>query len=56
MTAEGQAVTWVRSFLPESSRTPCYFEAAGAVAEARARAEIPFARISPAVETTPESL
>lgn len=49
MTDEGTAVRWVRSFyLPESSRTHCYFEGADAqaVEEANQRAPIPFVRIS----------
>jgi hypothetical protein len=59
MTAEGTAVQWVRSFfLPESSRTHCYFEGpdAGAVEEANRRARIPFVRISQAAEMTPDGL
>lgn len=59
MTAEGQPVRWVRSFfLPESSRTHCYFEGASeqAIAEAQERAKIPFVRISTAAEMTPEGL
>lgn len=59
MTEEGNAVRWVRSFfLPESSRTQCYFEGANAeaVEEANRRAGIPFVRISTAAEMTPEGL
>ncbi len=59
MTEEGNAVRWVRSFfLPESSRTHCYFEGANteAVAEVNRRASIPFVRISAAAEMTPEGL
>lgn len=59
MTEEGTAVRWVRSFfLPESSRTHCYFEGpdARAIEEANERARIPFVRISPVAEMTPEGL
>jgi len=57
MTGEGQSVRWVRSFyLPESSQTHCYFEAASraAVEEANKRARIPFTEIAEAIEMTPE--
>ncbi len=59
MTSEGKPVRWVRSFfLPETSRTHCYFEGpdADAVAEANERARIPFVRISAVAEMTPESI
>ena len=57
MCEEGQSVRWVRSFfLPESSQTHCYFEGANAqvVEEANVRARIPFTRIVPVMEMTPE--
>ncbi len=59
MSAEGTEVRWIRSyFLPETSRTHCYFEArsASAVEEANRRARIPFVRVSSAAEMTPDSL
>jgi hypothetical protein len=59
MTSEGVEIRWIRSyFLPETSRTVCYFEGpdAAAVEEANNRARIPFVRISAAVEMTPEQL
>jgi hypothetical protein len=59
MTREGEAVRWIRSFyLPESSQTHCYFEAASkrAVEEANQRARIPFVEVSDAVEMTPETV
>jgi hypothetical protein len=59
MTDEGTAVRWVRSFfLPESSRTHCYFEGPDpqAIAEVNQRAKIPFVRISQVAEMTPEGL
>jgi hypothetical protein len=59
MTNEGQAVRWIRSFyLPESSQTHCYFEAASrsAVEEANQRARIPFTQISEVVEMTPDQV
>jgi hypothetical protein len=57
MTREGQPVRWVRSFyLPQSSQTHCYFEAASrlAVEEANKRARIPFTEIAEVIEMTPE--
>jgi hypothetical protein len=57
MTDEGQPVRWVRSFyLPQSSQTHCYFEAASrtAVEEANQRARIPFTEIAEVMEMTPE--
>lgn len=57
MCEEGQSVRWVRSFfLSESSQTHCYFEGANAtvVEEANKRARIPFTRIVPVMEMTPE--
>jgi hypothetical protein len=57
MTAEGQDVRWIRSFfIPESSRTHCYFEAESrdAVEEVNQRARIPFTRVSEVAEMTPE--
>lgn len=59
MTSEGTAVRWVRSFfLPESSRTHCYFEgpSAKAIEEANQRARIPFVRISQVAEMTPDAV
>ncbi len=59
MTQEGQAVRWIRSFfLPQSSQTHCYFEAATqqAVEEANQRAKIPFLEVAEAVEMTPEAV
>jgi len=59
MTNEGHAVRWVRSFyLPETSQTHCYFEAASkeAVEEANNRARIPFTEISVVIEMTPDSV
>lgn len=59
LTAEGEEVRWIRSFfLPETARTHCYFEAAeaGLVERANVRANIPFVRISQAVEMTPEGI
>jgi hypothetical protein len=45
-----------RQFLPKSSQTHCYFEAASSVAveEANQRARIPFTEIVEVVEMTPE--
>jgi hypothetical protein len=57
MTQEGESVRWIRSFfLPETTQTHCYFEAASkqAVEEANQRARIPFVEIAEAVEMTPE--
>lgn len=57
MTDEGQKVRWVRSFfLPESSKTHCYFEGvnAHAVEEVNQRARIPYVKISEVVEMTPD--
>lgn len=59
MTQEGESVRWIRSFfLPESSQTHCYFDAASkqAVEEANQRARIPFVEIAEVVEMTPESV
>jgi hypothetical protein len=59
MTGEGQPVRWVRSFyLPQSSQTHCYFEAASrsAVEEANKRARIPFTEIAEVIEMTPETV
>ena len=59
MTQEGDSVRWVRSFfLPGTSQTHCYFEAASqaAVEEANNRARIPFTEIVEVVEMTPESV
>jgi hypothetical protein len=59
MTAEGNEVRWVRSFfMPDTSRTHCYFEgpSAASIEEANRRARIPFVRISEAAEMTPASL
>ncbi len=57
MCDEGQSVRWIRSFfLPESSQTHCYFEASNAhiVEQANQRARIPFTRIVPVLEMTPD--
>lgn len=57
MTSEGQDVRWIRSFfLPESSRTHCYFEGASreVIEEANRRARIPFTKVSEAAEMTPD--
>jgi hypothetical protein len=59
MTEEGQPVHWVRSFfLPQSSQTHCYFEAASrqAVEEANRRAKLPYQKIVEVMEMTPESV
>ncbi len=59
MTGEGEPVRWIRSFfLPATSQTHCYFEAASqeAVAEANNRARIPFTEIVEVVEMTPDSV
>lgn len=59
MSQEGQPVRWVRSFfLPFTSQTHCYFEAASreAVEEANQRARIPFTEIAEVVEMTPDSI
>ncbi len=59
MTREGDSVRWIRSFfLPGTSQTHCYFEAASqeAVAEANTRARIPFTEIVEVVEMTPETV
>jgi len=59
MTREGQPVRWVRSFyLPQSSQTHCYFEAASrlTVEEANKRARIPFTEIAEVIEMTPETV
>lgn len=59
MTSEGQPVRWIRSFfLPETSETHCYFEAANkaAVEEANKRAKIPFSQITEAMEMTPDAV
>ena len=59
MSAEGNAVRWIRSFfLPETSETHCYFEApsAAAVEEANRRARIPFVKMVEVVEMTPDAV
>ncbi len=59
MTGQGQPVRWIRSFyLPDTSQTHCYFEAANreAVEEANNRAQLPFVQIAQVVEMTPEQL
>ncbi|HUA59586.1 MAG TPA: nickel-binding protein [Verrucomicrobiae bacterium] len=59
MTREGESVRWIRSFfLPETSQTHCYFEAASrtAVEEANHRARIPFTAIHEVMEMTPEAV
>jgi hypothetical protein len=58
MTREGESVRWIRSFfLPESSQTHCYFDAASkqAVEEVNHRAKIPFTEVLEVVEMTPDS-
>ena len=59
MTREGESVRWIRSFfLPETSQTHCYFEAASrtTVEEANHRARIPFTAIHEVMEMTPEAV
>lgn len=59
ITDEGQPVRWIRSFfLPEESRTHCYFEAPNrdVVAEANDRAKVPFTSIVEVMELTPEKV
>ena len=56
MSAEGQEVTWLRSFfLPESEQTHCYFEGPSkeAVEEVNNRAQIPFKEVVEVQEMTP---
>lgn len=59
MSAEGESITWVRSyFLPATAQTHCYFNAASkeAVEEANMRANIPFSEILEVVELTPDAV
>jgi Nickel responsive protein SCO4226-like len=59
MTAEGQQVSWLRSFyLPEAQQTHCYFEGPSreAIEEVNQRAQIPFTRIVEVHEMTPEGV
>jgi len=59
ITAQGREVRWIRSFfVPASSQTHCYFEAAdrSVVEEANRRANIPYTRVTEVVEMTPEGL
>jgi hypothetical protein len=57
LTAEGREVRYIRStFVPGENRCMCLFEAPNPehVREANERAEIPFIRIIPAEDLTPE--
>ncbi len=57
LTAEGREVRYIRStFVPGEHRCMCLFEAPNPehVREANERAEIPFIRIIPAEDLTPE--
>ena len=57
LTAEGKEVRYLRStFVPGEHRCMCLFEAPNPehVREANERAEIPFIRIIPAEDLTPE--
>jgi hypothetical protein len=59
MEQEGKPVRWIRSFyLPGSSQTHCYFEAASkqTVEEANHRAKIPFLEVVEAIEMTADSV
>jgi muconolactone delta-isomerase len=58
LTAEGREVRYIRSmFVPGECRCMCLFEAPNPenVKEANERAQIPFTRIVPAVDLTPQS-
>jgi hypothetical protein len=55
-TAEGKAVRYIRStFVPEDAHCMCLFEAADSqlVQEVNEAAQIPFSRISEALDLTP---
>jgi hypothetical protein len=57
LTAQGREVRYIRStFVPGENRCMCLFEAPNPenVREANERAEIPFVRIVPAADLTPE--
>ena len=57
LTAEGHDVRYIRStFVPGESKCMCLFEAANPdyVREANERAQIPFTRIVPAEDLTPD--
>lgn len=57
LTAQGREVRYIRStFVPGEDRCMCLFEASNPehVREANERAEIPFIRIIPAEDLTPE--
>ena len=58
LTAQGRKVRYIRStFVPGEDKCMCLFEAASPehVREANERAQIPFTRIVPAEDLTPES-
>ena len=58
LTAQGKAVRYIRSmFVPGEHKCMCLFEAPNQehVREANERAEIPFTRIVPAEDLTPQS-
>ena len=58
LTAQGRAVRYIRSmFVPGEHKCMCLFEAPNQehVREANERAEIPFTRIVPAEDLTPQS-
>jgi hypothetical protein len=58
LTAEGREVRYIRStFVPGEQKCMCLFEAPNPehVREANERAEIPFTRIVPAEDLTPQS-
>jgi len=57
LTAQGREVRYIRStFVPGENRCMCLFEAPNPehVREANERAEIPFVRIVPAADLTPD--
>jgi hypothetical protein len=59
ISEEGRSVRWIQSFfLPESSRTHCYFEGVSrdVIEEVNKLANIPFERNSQVVEMTPEGV
>ena len=58
LTAQGRDVRYIRStFVPGEQKCMCLFEAANPenVREANERAEIPFTRIIPAEDLTPQT-
>ncbi len=58
LTAQGREVRYIRStFVPGENKCMCLFEAPNPehVREANERAEIPFTRIVPAEDLTPQS-